>query len=96
MFGELRHLRDAPRREADAGTGDENQRIALAVKLVVQVNVIDFDLAAFDRLEFVHDRLPNEREYISQIGNAMCRDAIEYPNCCQYDFGPSNPPIGTG
>ena len=49
MLGELRHLRDAPRRETDAGAGNQHQRIALTVDFVVQINVVDFDFTAFDR-----------------------------------------------
>ena len=46
MFGKLRHLKNAPRSEAYACARDENQRIALAVQFVIEVNVIDFNFAA--------------------------------------------------
>src|SRR3989304_5858703 len=45
---------DAPGCQADAGAGDEHQRITLAVKLVVEVNVVDFNFAAFDRFQLLH------------------------------------------
>ncbi len=51
VLGKLRHLRDPPGGETDAGAGDQHQRIALPVKLVVEIYVVDFDFAAFDRLE---------------------------------------------
>jgi hypothetical protein len=49
VLGKLRHLKDPPGGETDAGTGDQNQGISLPVKLVIEIYVIDFDFTAFDR-----------------------------------------------
>ena len=46
MFCKLRHLKDAPRSETDACARDKHQRISLAVQLVIEVDVINFDFAA--------------------------------------------------
>jgi hypothetical protein len=51
MLGELRHLRDPPRRQADAGAGDQHERIALAVDFIIEIDVVDFDFPALDRLK---------------------------------------------
>src|SRR5688500_19664890 len=42
VLGELRHLRDTPRRQAYARAGHQYERIALAVEFVVQIDVVDF------------------------------------------------------
>ena len=54
MLGKLRHLKDPPWGAANAGAGDQHQRIPLAVDFVVEIYVVDFDFAAFDRLESLH------------------------------------------
>src|SRR5688572_329688 len=54
VLGKLRHLKYAPRGEADAGTGHENQRISLAVEFVVEIDVVDFDLTAFKGFRRLH------------------------------------------
>jgi hypothetical protein len=35
VLGKLRHLSDAPRRQADARSGNQHQRISLAIKLII-------------------------------------------------------------
>src|SRR5687767_5650095 len=64
VFGELRHLSDTPRRQADTGTGNQHQRIALTIKLIVEVDAVDIHLACLDRLDFIHAGTPsNYRPY---------------------------------
>src|SRR5258706_16156145 len=49
MLGEFGNLENAPRRQADAGAGDEHERIALAVELVIYMDAVDLDFSALDR-----------------------------------------------
>src|SRR5512147_1614779 len=72
VLGELRHLRYAPRRAADPCAGDEYQRIPLAVNLIVEIDVVDLDLAASDWLQLLHPVLP--------LSLTRRRDAIESIN----------------
>src|SRR5882757_9915069 len=60
VLRKLRHLRDAPRREADTGAGHQHQRLAHAIKFIIQIDVVDFDFTALDRLYLIHAALQSK------------------------------------
>ena len=48
IFGELRHLKDAPGRTTDPRASDENKGVALAVELIVDIDIVYSNLSLFD------------------------------------------------
>jgi len=58
VFGEFRNLKDSPGGAAYAGPRDENKWVALAAKLIIEMDIVHFGPAAFDRLQFLHWKLP--------------------------------------
>src|SRR4029077_3699224 len=55
VLGKLRYLKNTPGGQANAGAGHQNQGISLAVKLVIEIHVIDFNFATFNRFGCFHD-----------------------------------------
>ena len=51
--------------DAIACAGDQNERLPLAVDLVIDVNVVDLDPTAFDRFYLSHFDLTASRLFVS-------------------------------
>src|SRR4026208_1150531 len=84
-LGKLRHLRHAPGRQANAGAGDQDQWVARAGEVIIQIDVVHFDFAALNRLELF--QTPSE-DCLPRAGCGpayLCRDATESPSQCHYN-----------
>jgi hypothetical protein len=58
VFGKLRYLKDAPGSRAYSSAGDEHERFTLAIKLVVDLDIINPDSAFFAWCDLLHGTLP--------------------------------------
>ena len=77
MLGKFRHLRNTPGRQTDAGAGNQHERIAFTIEFIIQIDVVNFDFAAFDRFKLFQDLLQKFPDYGKETMPCTTGDATE-------------------